>query len=183
MHILLFSTSGIFGLFLLILLLIALLAGTVAFFAKNEDVKLLSGLFAGGIVLFVVITWVNDQVTIVGITELYEARVIGHYVLDTSSSEMAPYPPMQYADLRLELNKDNTFRFSRAVPFISGTYGKWEYKVNGDGAYSEFIFKDNVYPANNRFNFSADGDVVSIRYPTPQYAKEQVEMLVFKRTR
>ena len=131
---------------------------------------------------FLAIQMCSDYIRVDEWTKEYEAEVVGHYKLDISSSEMVPYLSTQYADLTLDLNKGNTFRFSRAVPFISGTYGKWEFTVDDDGGYPEFIFKDADQVNLNTFSFHADGKSIEIISPFSRYEGKQVDKLVFKRT-
>ena len=175
--------SGLYSLFLVVLLFIAILIAIVAVLSKNGTIKILTGILASGVFLFIIVIWYNDMITTTGISEQYEKKIIGIYKLDTLTSEMLPYPPRQYIDLELEIKKDHTFRFSRAVPFISGTFGKWMFTVGNDINYSEFMFKDAIYPDNNNFQFSADSTMVEIGYPTPRSINEQVRRLFFERIR
>lgn len=176
---------GFFTIFLTLFWLIVFVLGLstllVAVLTKN---KLTRSVYAGLCLMltgFLLWHWLgvkrfNDQ----AIAESHR-KMAGVYVLDGGQSKMGSYRYGVYRDLTVSLNKDNSFHFSKVVPFLSGTRGTWQNVRGLDITYSEFYFEDTDGSDHRSLQFDSDGEVLYIYSPASRGEQPQVELLYFVR--
>ena len=106
---------------------------------------------------------------------------IGTYQLNITKSILKGYSKdsLTFSTLKLFVNQDMTFSFSKAVDFIYDSCGTWEYEEDGIYSYNRIIYKHND-KINDQFGEPFKNEI-EFKMPCPKRDKDQVDLLVFKK--
>ena len=138
---------GILGaLIIAVLTIIALLIVGQLLYRKSS--KLAYTIWALTLVLFIYLIYsFNTANTRMG--DLSKNEYIGTYKIAYASSSYDSIDLNNYKDLLLIVKADNTFEFSRQVPFFSACKGYWQHMDDGDISWTEISVGDkNLMQAN-----------------------------------
>lgn len=139
--------------------------------------------FGIGIILIIVFVIIRVNMVEADEKETRTDRSIGKYKLELGESKLGEYisDSLSLMSLELTLSQDSTFYFSKNVPFLFDSCGKWTVKEVGIYGYNQLIYKKNSEFKNQISPCCYNGDRIQMKMPISQEGYNQVELLVFRK--